>query len=53
VALTSSIFALIGFSALEGIKIRLYGRLLASLDEVLALQRAAEQRGTARTAAAR
>jgi hypothetical protein len=53
VALTSSIFALIGFSALEGIKIRLYGRLLASLDEVLALQRAAEERGAARAAAAR
>jgi hypothetical protein len=37
VALTSSVFALIGFSLLEGMKIRLYGRLLACLDEVLAI----------------
>ena len=34
VALLSSIFALVGFSTLEGWKIRLYGRLLRSLDEV-------------------
>jgi hypothetical protein len=47
IALLSSIFALIGFSTLEGIKIRLYGRLLMCLDEVLALQRAAEDRGAA------
>ncbi|MGH0030115.1 MAG: hypothetical protein ACQGVC_10020 [Myxococcota bacterium] len=43
IALTSSIFALIGFSALEGLKIRLYGRLLACLDEVLELQRRSEE----------
>ena len=43
IALTSSVFALIGFSTLEGIKIRLYGRLLACLEEVLDLQRRAEQ----------
>ena len=43
IALTSSIFALIGFSTLEGLKIRLYGRLLACLDEVLELQRRSEE----------
>lgn len=32
VALTSSIFALIGFAFLEGFKIRIYGRLLECLD---------------------
>ena len=37
VALLSSIFALVGFSALEGWKIRLYGRLLRCLEEVLAI----------------
>jgi hypothetical protein len=44
IALTSSIFALIGFSTLEGIKIRLYSRLLACLEEVLELQRRADER---------
>jgi hypothetical protein len=44
-ALTSSIFALIGFSALEGLKIRLYGRLLACIDEVMVLQQRAETGG--------
>ena len=43
IALTSSIFALIGFSTLEGLKIRLYGRLLACLAEVLELQRRSEE----------
>lgn len=43
IALTSSIFALIGFSTLEGLKIRLYGRLLECLDEVLDLQRRSEE----------
>jgi hypothetical protein len=43
IALTSSIFALIGFSTLEGLKIRLYGRLLVCLDEVLELQRRSEE----------
>jgi len=42
VALTSSIFALIGFSALEGLKIRLYGRLLRCLGDVHALYREAD-----------
>ena len=37
VALLSSIFALVGFSALEGWKIRLYGRLLRCLEEVLTI----------------
>ena len=40
-ALTSSIFALIGFAVLEGLKIRLYGRLLRCLDEVSDHQRRA------------
>jgi len=48
IALTSSIFALIGFSTLEGLKIRLYGRLLACLDEVLDLQRRSEERANAK-----
>lgn len=43
IALTSSIFALIGFSTLEGLKIRLYGRLLACLEEVLELQRRSDE----------
>jgi hypothetical protein len=38
-ALTSSIFALIGFAVLEGAKIRLYGRMLAGLDDALAFYR--------------
>jgi hypothetical protein len=33
-ALTSSIFALIGFALLESLKIRLYGRLMRCLSEV-------------------
>ena len=37
-ALTSSIFALIGFAVLEGLKIYLYGRMLASLSHVLAMR---------------
>ena len=44
VALFSSIFALMGFAVLEGLKIRLYGRLLVSLDEVFSLLRNAEVR---------
>ncbi len=47
IALTSSIFALMGFALLESARIRLYGRLLACLDDVLALQRDAEQRAEA------
>jgi hypothetical protein len=37
IALTSSIFALIAFALLEGIKIRLYTRLLLAIGEVQAL----------------
>ena len=36
-ALTSSIFALIGFAVLEGLKIGLYSRLLSCLQEALTL----------------
>jgi hypothetical protein len=43
-ALTSSIFALVGFAVLEGLKIRLYGRMLAGLDEALAFYQAARAR---------
>ena len=38
-ALTSSIFALIGFAILEGVKIRLYGRMLGGLDDALSFYR--------------
>ena len=51
-ALTSSIFALIGFSILEGLKIRLYGRLLASLRDVQVLFDEADQRREAKRAVA-
>ena len=47
IALTSSIFALIGFSTLEGLKLRLYTRLLHSIDAVIDLERRAEQRQAA------
>ncbi len=43
-ALTSSIFALIGFSILEGLKIRLYGRLLVALRDVQVLFEEADGR---------
>ena len=43
-ALTSSIFALIGFAILEGLKIRLYGRLLVSLRDVQILFAEADSR---------
>jgi len=43
-ALTSSIFALIGFSILEGMKIRLYARLLDSLRDVHVLFAAVEEK---------
>ena len=36
-ALTKTIFALIGYAVLEGWKISLYGRLSRALDEVVAL----------------
>jgi hypothetical protein len=47
-ALTTSIFALIGFAVLEAIKIRLYARLLTCLDDVVQL---AERSGSRRAAA--
>ena len=43
VALTSSIFALIGFALLEGLKIRLYRRLLSALDAVVHIYRRTEK----------
>jgi len=46
IALTSSIFALIGFAILEGVKIRLYGRLLRALRGVHDLYQEAEDRRT-------
>ena len=49
-ALTSSIFALVGFAVLEGLKIFLYGRMLESLSHVLSLQRPAKKRAVAATA---
>ena len=36
-ALSSTLFALVGFALLEGLKIKLYGRLLRSLDDALFL----------------
>ncbi len=46
IALTSSIFALIAFALLEGIKIRLYTRLLVAIGEVQALFDSAESART-------
>ncbi len=43
-ALTSSIFALVAFAILEGMKIRLYARLLASLQRALFAASKTEQR---------
>lgn len=43
-ALTSSIFALIGYAALEGIKIRLYHRMLSRLDDAMLFYRHAAPR---------
>ena len=43
-ALTSSIFALVAFAILEGMKIRLYTRLLASLQRALFAASKTEQR---------
>lgn len=42
IALTSSIFALIAFALLEGVKIRLYTRLLQAIGEVQALYDSSE-----------
>ena len=44
IALTSSVFALIAYAGLEGLKIRLYARLLGSLGDVEALYHKAEVR---------
>ena len=44
VALTSSVFALIAYAGLEGLKIRLYSRLLGSLRDVEALYQQADAR---------
>ena len=46
-ALTSSIFALIGFAVLEAIKIRLYGRLLLCVEDAAGLGRKARAAATA------
>jgi hypothetical protein len=46
-ALTTSIFALIGFAVLEALKIRLYARLLTCLDDVVQLAERAPRRPTA------
>ena len=43
-ALTSSIFALIGFAVLEALKIRLYGRMLEGIDEAIAYYRSVSQK---------
>ncbi len=45
VALTSSLFALIGFTILEGMKIRLYGRMVGGMDEAVAYYRKRAQQG--------
>jgi hypothetical protein len=44
IALTSSVFALIAYAGLEGLKIRLYSRLLDSLRDVEALYHKADER---------
>ena len=44
IALTSSVFALVAYAALEGLKIRVYARLLASLRDVEALFHKADAR---------
>ncbi len=46
-ALTSSIFALIGFAILEAVKIRLYARMRAGLDDALSFYRNAASKGAA------
>jgi hypothetical protein len=44
IALTSSVFALIAYAALEGLKIRLYSRLLNSMRDVEGLYQKADER---------
>jgi hypothetical protein len=41
-------FALMGYSVLEAIKLRLYGRLLDCVEDVMSLQRRAEEKSAAR-----
>lgn len=48
IALLSSMCSLMGYSTLEAIKLRLYGRLLDCVDDVMALQKRAEERNAAR-----
>jgi len=48
IALLSSMISLMAYSTLEALKLRLYGRLLECVDDVLALHRRAEERGAAR-----
>jgi len=43
-ALSSTIFALLGYAAIEAVKLRLYGRMLRCLDEVVNLHRLSEER---------
>ncbi len=47
-ALGSSIFALLGYTLLEGLRFRLYRRLLARLDEALEFQRDVARRSRGR-----
>lgn len=44
VALTSRVFALVAFSVLEGVKVRLYRRLLVCLSDVQQLFEQAEEK---------
>jgi hypothetical protein len=46
-ALISTIFALLGYALLEALKLRLYGRMLRCLDEVVTLHRTVEERAGA------
>jgi hypothetical protein len=43
-ALSSTIFALLGYALIESVKLRLYGRMLRCLDEVVSLHRQSEER---------
>jgi len=50
IALTSTIFALVGFASLEALKIRLYSRLLGCIDHALGVSLGAETVEGARSA---
>jgi len=43
-ALISTICALLGYALLEALRLRIYGRLLRCLDEVVSVHRAFEER---------